>query len=256
MKLKQYLTEQSVDCEGIFGKYLFGEYKKFYKTIKEPDTELESDVFNSLLQWVQSAGQRQIIGQNLSKLLKCKEQYPKILNQKKGTYYRIVTFQPNKNEIAKDVLEFEFKINQADDSLEFWKDNEKEFLKYQDGKILYKPQFKLESWSINKTSALKFAKKSKHISTSMAGQRNGSSFVIKAELSNDELLFNPKFMNMVAVDQGWWPQNEVLRLTTSKKPVNARLFYLTPLLKLSRYGMPSDVKKNIESKIKSKWNSY
>lgn len=274
MKLKQFLIEATgrEKCEEIFGRFLFGEYKKFYKTIKEPDTKVEKLAFDSVVRWVESAGMRQSIGKNLNILFQCKEKYTKILGQTTDTFYRVFTL-PDNSKYGNDILKFEYKIFQSEGNakdsgakmklkenpeiIKFWTKNKKEFLKYCNVDFEYKPQYKLESWSSKKTSAYNFAMKAMHVPTGRAYKRNGVTFIVKSNLPKDELLFSPKFMNMIAKDAGWWPQNEVMRLSKGKNIIKTKIFYLPLLKNISQdFQVPDKIKKEIVTEIKNKWSQF
>ena len=87
----------------------------------------------------------------------------------------------------------------------------------------------------------------------------GATFIIKSNLDLNELILNPKFSNKLAVDAGWWPQNEVIRFSKNKKEVKVDAFYISILPQvgqLQRYDIPKDVKSKIVGEIKSKWSSF
>lgn len=256
IKLKKLLIENSDECEKLFGKYLFGQYRKFYGAVKEKNTEVEQEVFDSLLRWIQSAGRRQVTQQNLDKLLKCKDKYPKILKPTKATYYRAVTL-PINNNIVKEIFDME---NKTIDK--FWKskNNRKKFVELANFSMDYVPQYKLESWTTSKSSAFTFMSKAKHITTQpVFRNRKGATFIIKADVPENEMLFNIKFTNKLAVDAGWWPQNEVIRISKNKSPIKVMAYYVSILPQvgwLSMYDISKEFKKDIISELKSKWSSF
>lgn len=244
--------EESSDyCEKTFGKYLFGEFEKFYGGNKEKNTELEQDTFNKVLGWVEQAGQRQALIKCVNDLMKCRDHFPKVLQQKDGIFYRAVTL-PEKNEDIQRMREIEIKMNKPPE-------NEKEYVKYfLDNvvqKLSYKPRYKLESWATHKTAAKNFAIKSKHVLMN-PGMRQGCCFIIKAKLPKAEIIFNPKFMNKLAVETGWWPQNEIIRITKNKKPIEVSAFYMPFSERLFWYRIPKSLKPQIKKGIADAWKKF
>lgn len=229
------------NCEELFGKFLFGEYTKFYKKNKELNTELENDLFHSVSSWIKSAGQRQLISKNLSLLFKCKDMYPKVLGQTSDYFYRAYTL-PMTDDITKTQYEFEIALyalymdyKQGELTLRefnslYKKLNiDKNWFRYSNFDHSYKPQYKMESWTTSKTSALKFANTAMHVPTGFTVDRHGMTVIVKAKLDKSELLFSKSFMNALSTEHGFGKQNEVLRIVKNKKPIKTSAIYI-PLI--------------------------
>jgi len=264
VKFETYIKENKRDKSELeFGNYLFGEYKKFYKTVKEPDTKDEADIFWALMSWVEQAGRRGITAQLLKKLLKYKKIYPKVLDSNFTTFYRVF-WLPEKYSEVKEIRKKEFEWSPYtskfhEDKTEEEKDKafkkfSKSFISWLGMGFDYKPRYTIESWTTSKTKARSFAMKAGHIGGHPLMQEVGHSFIIKADLQQGEILMNPKFMNIASVDKGWWPQNEVIRL--SKTPVKAKAFLLAPLRELDKYRFPKKEISDMRAEIKKKWESF
>ncbi len=262
VEVKKLLIEGEDKCEEMFGRWLFGEYKKFYGTIKEPNTKVETEIFQSLVDWIISAGRRAKTYKNLKLLLQCKEKYSKVLDQTKKTFYRVAILPPD-NKITKGIKHsvyeaYKYRENKEEYRKYFSKsENLENFLEYCNKKTSYIPHKKIESWTTSKSSALKFAMTANHVPMSL--QHHYSTVIIKANLSKAELLFNPKFTNIVATSAGWWPQNEVIRLSTSLSSINVTVFppnFLPQSGELNWFRFPSDVRKIVVNEIRKRWSSF
>lgn len=268
IKLKHIIFEGSNDCEELFGKFLFGEYEKFYGSVKEKDTKFERETFSAFLNWVESSGgMRNIVFKYLDKLMQCKKEYPKVLEPNQTIFYRVITL-PRDNKYVADIIELEsMQINRrgiANNGDVFWNSeiDRKRLLNYVNFSMDYIPKRKIESWSTSKSNAIKFAIDSRHVKTDQAFRKvgiEGATFIIKATIPDDEVVFNPKFMNKMAVDVGWWPQNEVIRYSKSKNSIKVDASYVTlipQLHKLGWYDIPKNMKNIINTELKTLWSNF
>jgi len=165
------LESTSNHCFSEFGKYLFGSFSG-----KEEDTQLESDIFKQIYDFVSgeqmSKKKDNILITAFDKLKQCTKEYPDILKVHTQHYYRgtlIDVSQINKNEL---------KYNRRKDAYIF-------------NNYIYTPKSKIQSWSTNYNVAEDFA-----LTNAKENDYNRIAGVLSTT-DTSEMIFNPQFLNIL-----------------------------------------------------------
>ena len=194
MKRYQSLFENK---ELKLGRILFGDFRKK----KERDTKLEKEIFNTLSGYVGSkVYSKRKLAQMLLDLKAVQDKYPDVLKPaKKGVYYRMVGIKGEKQkDLKKQIMISGYKGYDRNDP------SGKLVVK----DIIYNTQSPFESW----TTDFKVAEKFHH------GQRDfGAPVILRAIIPEKQMIFNSKFMNLLAKEVLGVKESEVLRI--SKEPI-------------------------------------
>ncbi len=261
MKLINILSEVgSNKCEELFGKYLFGEYQQFYNSVKEKNTDFEQQTFDQFISWIErSDGKRAITTKYAIELLKCKNQFPKVLNPNQTVYYRAFAFMSD-SEIFHNIKTVEDELVYGDNRNWYNDKLVDAYLSYVNRTEYYQPLSLIESWTNSKNSAIKFAKQVKHISTQLI-KRNSrqATCILKYTGDDTEMLFNPKFMSKLSSDIGYGQQNEILRVSANKQPIKVQISYIPLLPEFGHFrdlNIPKDRHEYVKNQILNKWKSF
>jgi hypothetical protein len=202
----QYLTEASQKCDEIFGKYLFGEFTKYYNSVKEMDTPQEKQIFSLIRNFIRGEyvgkTRDEILVKALFDLHKCKSKYGKILKPKTSVLYRGITI--SKKDVNIDKLKKDSPLN-----LDF----EKSF------DYVYKGRSKVQSWTDNYKTAIYFAEET----WEETPNRNELYIaILKANFKQSEILFDSSFLNTLSKSVGYGEENEIIRI--ENKPIKVKAY--------------------------------
>lgn len=202
-------------CLKKFGKYLFGEFKKFYKKELEVDNPEESEIFDYVDSWLSGEYVGKTVDNKLvdafKLLMKCKKTYPEILQSKALTLYRGLSLPLIQ---FKDV-EFEKKVSKV----KLWKYSTRV------GIISYKAKSKVQSWTPDIQTAYGFARGGVSMPWEIekGGLKSKINLVLEYTFKDKDLLFSIDFM------KSFWggKENEVIRVGDNK--IDCKVYVLTPI---------------------------
>lgn len=189
MKFKEFLSESTTE----FGKILFGEFKEFYGSVKEPCTEYEKKVFSELGKFISDKYTERTASAFLIKALKLLKKYENL-------YSNIV--KPDRTKLFRGTTlpyNERYKIEKIE------MDND-----WVQGEFIYSGKKEIQSWTINFDTAYRYA-------------QNGFSeknlpIVLKYNFPEHDIIFNTKFTNAVCLKfHNNTKENEIIRL--NNKPI-------------------------------------
>lgn len=207
MKLKNYLSEKTKgkSCEDKFGEYLFGEFKRYYGSVKEWDTDIEEKIFLQVQNFLEGTydrrGKSKIVIKAFEDLKACKNKYAKILKDDAKLLYRGTILSKKEVSSYKYNL-FKKGMRNAEISTKTYE---------------YKPHSKIQSWSTDIKVAYGFAEDTHTIK----GTDKDQPVILEAKIGSNKTLFNHKFLNKMDIDIGTANESEVIVLTD--EPIKCKI---------------------------------
>ena len=207
---KILLESKDSECIKKFGHLLFGDsednyaLKTWHKGKYEQNTKYEEMLWYKLETYVVThlVNSQEKLEPFLKELYKCKSMYPNELDQNVKVLYRgmdvseSMAFQ--KKWLTKKWLK-DFNPNDYHEWIEMTNS-------YQ-----HKPEYAIESWTTKKNVAYEFM-----------DYGNDIGILLKANIPHNQLLFNPKFMNVAFSDEVGNKEYEVLRIV--KSPIKCSVY--------------------------------
>jgi len=199
------------DCAKKFGDWLFGEFRKK----KEKDTDIENNYFEYLVSFIEGSfmkdGKTKLLTV-LKDLKKCMESYPDILqpntnNLWRGSSLDTKTINSLRNKYKKQPFSI---INKMKFGISLF------YLI--DENWVYSPKSVVQSWSTKSESAVSF---------SLTNRWYHEAALYNTKFNKNELLFNSKFLNLMAKASLGNEENEIIRIG---KKVNGCKLWVHELL--------------------------
>jgi hypothetical protein len=177
IKLKSLVQESTSDkCFELFGNYLFGEWKNFYKKEIENNTIIEKQIWNIIRDFIRGEysdkSKDNILIDSLKKLKQCISIYPKVLESPKTKFYRGTN-------IYFDYIK-DYNLKEYDSEFYIIKD------------YIYKPKSIIQSWTNNIDIAISYG-------TEMNYDDSIGGVLIKKD--NKDMIFNPNFLNTISFNE-------------------------------------------------------
>ena len=194
------------DNKQLFQKILWGELKKVYGKTIELDTDFEKYAMAELINWIETnnrgIGNNDTFSTVVKKLLLYKNKYPIILKNDNNVLYR-----GTDNFSGKGYNQFQKIINKDISVAEKKKLNKQKIngKTYYEFLLTYKSANEVESWT-----------------TKIERAPNFGTYILKAKISDKELLFNTDFTNKLTNEILRTKEYEILRI--SKKPIDVIVY--------------------------------
>ena len=183
--IKQLIKEiikldENKQCFDKYGKYLFGEWKPFYKKEIEQNTNIEKNIFEDILNFIRG----EYIGKNKDKILlntflqlkQCTSDYPEVLKAKNDTYYR------GDKTLVLSLMDKKYK------EITY---NNIDYLVYNH---IYEPISKIQSWTTKFKHAIDFANEISNNTNKYIG------CIYQTKLNSNDIIFNNTFLNSIATN--------------------------------------------------------
>lgn len=215
MRYSDLLENKDFEVRKIFGKILFGTFRQ----LPEEDTKIEAEIFKTIDYWIRGISRPE--NKMIEILKKYKEYFPDLLIPESGIIYR-----------GRRI------------SIRYFKNLKFKRGTWSTSQILYKPQYKVESWTYNQAVALGIAVSGSansvddplnlkqgidaeteallNILNYDTSPPKDIAVLIKINTANtsDDLLLTPKLSNQIAAQYGY-REDEIFRV--SSKPIKASL---------------------------------
>lgn len=182
IRLKKLLVESK--CFKNFENVLFGEFKDFYKSQQEPDTDYEKKVFKMLWDFARGNYEEGKVPtafvKAIKELQKCANEYPTILQPPPKKLYRGTAIK-------------------IDEFVKVYVDGKK----YKNNMVVnyeYNPRSEIQSWTTNRHTAESF------LNTWHDPEKGTLGCILTVDKPDKTFLFNPEFMNTM-----YSQEDEVLR---------------------------------------------